>query len=133
MEHVVELIRHRRYGIWKRPQSRPDKVQSTLIARATHEIYLQESLHYYGMMKSGYLAAGGYAFLRDYMDGLMKVTPQSIQNAAAQYLSAQMPVVTLMSPPVEKTAGETASRSPNQYSMEKAGKWPYRGNKGKPG
>jgi predicted Zn-dependent peptidase len=94
-------------------------VQSTLIARATHEIYLQESLHYYGMMKSGYLAAGGYAFLRDYMDGLTKVTPQSIQNVAAQYLSAQMPVVILMSPPVEKTAGETATRSPNQYSMEK--------------
>ena len=118
VEHVVELVIQAVQDIKKNPVP-PSEVQSTLIARATHEIYLQESLHYYGMMKSGYLAAGGYAFLRDYMDGLMKVTPQSVQNAAAQYLSAQMPVVTLMSPPVEKTAGETATRSPNQYSMEK--------------
>jgi len=118
VEHVVELITQAVRDMKKNPVQ-ASEVQSTLIARATHEIYLQESLHYYGMMKSGYLAAGGYAFLRDYMDGLMKVTPQSIQNAAAQYLSAQMPVVTLMSPPVEKTAGETATRSPNQYSMEK--------------
>ena len=118
VEHVVELITQAVRDMKKNPVQ-ASEVQSTLIARATHEIYLQESLHYYGMMKSGYLAAGGYAFLRDYMDGLMKVTPQSIQKAAAQYLSAQMPVVTLMSPPVEKTAGETATRSPNQYSMEK--------------
>ena len=118
VEHVVELITQAVRDMKKNPVQ-ASEVQSTLIARATHEIYLQESLHYYGMMKSGYLAAGGYAFLRDYMDGLTKVTPQSIQKAAAQYLSAQMPVVTLMSPPVEKTAGETATRSPNQYSMEK--------------
>ncbi|MBM4064063.1 MAG: insulinase family protein [Planctomycetes bacterium] len=118
VEHVVELITQAVRDM-KKNSVPASEVQSTLIARATHEIYLLESLHYYGMMKSGYLAAGGYAFLRDYMDGLMKVTPQSIQNAAAQYLSAQTPVVTLMSPPVEKTAGETATRSPNQYSMER--------------
>ncbi|MDO8141846.1 MAG: pitrilysin family protein [Candidatus Brocadiales bacterium] len=118
VEHVVELIIQAVRDMKKNPVQ-ASEVQSTLIARATHEIYLQESLHYYGMMKSGYLAAGGYALLRNYMDGLMKITPQSIQKAAAQYLSTQMPVVTLMSPPVGKTAGETAARSPNQYTMEK--------------
>ena len=80
VEHVVELVIQAVRDMKKNPVQ-ASEVQSTLIARATHEIYLQESLHYYGMMKSGYLAAGGYAFLRDYMDGLMKVTPQSIQKA----------------------------------------------------
>lgn len=96
-----------------------DEVQSTLIARATQEIYLQESLHYYGMMKSGYLAAGGYTLLRNYRDGFMQVTPQAIQKAAEKHVSTQVPVVTLMSPPLETTTeATTTDRSPNKYFKE---------------
>ncbi|MFN3533428.1 MAG: M16 family metallopeptidase, partial [Candidatus Brocadia sp.] len=114
---VVELITQAVQGMAKKAV--PDsEVKSTLIARATHELYLQESLHYYGMMKSGYLAAGGYSLLRNYMDGLMKVTPQAIQKAAEKYVSAQVPVVTLMSPPIEKTTAEVSTQSVNQYKME---------------
>ena len=94
------------------------ELQSTLIARATQDIYLQENLHYYGMMKSGYLAAGGYALLRNYRDGLMKVTPQDIQKAAEKHLSARFPVVTLMSPPAEKEAEAGTERAPNHYYQE---------------
>ncbi|MBV6518523.1 MAG: hypothetical protein HCAMLNBO_01212 [Candidatus Brocadia fulgida] len=114
---VVELITQTVQGMTKKAV--PDsEVESTLIARVTHELYLQESLHYYGMMKSGYLAAGGYALLRNYMDGLMKVTPQEIQKAAEKYLKTQVPVVTLMSPLVEKTPVESSAQSVNQYKME---------------
>ncbi|MCK6469159.1 MAG: insulinase family protein [Candidatus Brocadia sinica] len=116
-ERVVELIIQAVQGMTK--NTVPDaEVQSTLIARATHELYLQESLHYYGMMKSGYLAAGGYAMLRNYMDGLMKVTPKTIQKAAEKYMRIQAPVVTLMSPPVEKTTEEVSTQSVNRYKME---------------
>lgn len=117
VERVVELIIQAVQGMTK--NTVPDsEVKSTLIARATHELYLQESLHYYGMMKSGYLAAGGYRLLRNYMDGMMKVTPQSIQKVVEQYLCAQVPVVTLMSPPIEKITGGASTQSVNQYSME---------------
>lgn len=116
-ERVVELIA----GAVKEMSQNPvpfSELQSTLIARATQDIYLQENLHYYGMMKSGYLAAGGYALLRNYRDGLMKVTPQDIQRAAEKYLSAQVPVVTLTSPPTEKETEAGAERSPNHYYRE---------------
>jgi predicted Zn-dependent peptidase len=114
---VVELITQAVQGMAKKavPES---EVKSTLIARATHELYLQESLHYYGMMKSGYLAAGGYTLLRNYMDGLMEVTPQAIQRAAEKYVSTQVPVVTLMYPLGEKTSGEVSIQLVNQYKME---------------
>ncbi len=116
-ERVVELITLAVQGMAKKavPES---EVKSTLIARATHELYLQESLHYYGMMKSGYLAAGGYTLLRNYMDGLMKVTPQDIQRVAEKYLSTQVPVATLMSPPIDKTTAEIPTQSVNQYKRE---------------
>lgn len=116
-ERVVELIIQAVQDMAKKavPES---EVKSTLIARATHELYLQESLHYYGMMKSGYLAAGGYTMLRNYLDGLMQVTPQAIQRVAEKYVNTQVPVVTLMTPPVEKTTGEVSIQSVNQYKME---------------
>jgi predicted Zn-dependent peptidase len=94
-----------------------DEIQPMLVARATHEIYLQEKLHYYAMMKSSYLAAGGYAFLSGYMDSIMKVTPKSIQDAALQYLNSQLPVITLMSPPL-KQAETATGQSQNKYHME---------------
>ncbi len=116
-ERAAELIIQAAQDMTK--NNVPDaEVQSTLIARATQEIYLQESLHYYGMMKSGYLAAGGYTLLRNYLDGLMQVTPQAIQKVAEKYVSAQMPIVTLMSPPIEKANEATNDRSPNKYSRE---------------
>ena len=117
VEHVVDLIRQAVRDMEKTAIPL-DKIQSSLIARATHEIYLQENLHYYGMMKSPHLVAGGYNFLRNYMTDLMRVTPQSIQKAAAQYVSNQIPVVTVMSPPLEKPTGETAPQSPNKYHKE---------------
>ncbi len=114
---VVNLIIQAVQGMAKNPV--PDaEVQSTLVARATQEIYLQESLHYYGMMKSGYLAAGGYPLLRDYMDRIMKVTPQAIQKVTEQYMSSQVPVVTLMSPPIERITGAISTQSVNKYKME---------------
>ena len=116
IDHVVTLISRavRDMAVNPVPMS---EIQEMLVARATHEIYLQEKLHYYAMMKSGYLAAGGYTFLRSYMDSIMQGTPKSIQDAASKYLQSRLPVITLMSPPV-KQAEEITEKSQNQYHRE---------------
>ncbi len=116
VDRVVDLITHAVQDMANNPVPM-DEVQPILISRATQEVYLQEKLHYYAMMKSSYLAAGGYTFLSGYMDSIMRVTPQSIQNAALQYLNTQLPVVTLMSPPF-KQAESTVDQSQNLYHME---------------
>lgn len=116
VDRVVDLITHAVREMANNPVPMED-IKPILISRATQEVYLQEKLHYYAMMKSSYLAAGGYTFLSGYMDSIMQVTPESIQNAALQYLSNQIPVVTLMSPPF-KQAAAAGVHSQNRYHME---------------
>ncbi|MCP4267318.1 MAG: insulinase family protein, partial [Candidatus Brocadiaceae bacterium] len=116
VDRVVDLILHAVQEMDNHSVSMSE-IQPMLVARATHEIYLQEKLHYYAMMKSSYLAAGGYAFLSGYMDSIMQVTPNSIHDAALQYLKSQIPVITLMSPPLEQAITAT-SHAKNQYHME---------------
>ncbi len=116
IDRVVDLILHAVQEMDKHSVSMSE-IQPMLVARATHEIYLQEKLHYYAMMKSSYLAAGGYAFLSGYMDSIMQATPNSIHDAALQYLKSQIPVITLMSPPLKQTKTATG-RAQNQYHME---------------
>ncbi len=116
VDRVVDLILNAVRGMAVKPVLM-NEIQPILISRATSEIYLQEKLHYYAMMKSSYLAAGGYTFLRGYMDSIMQVTPESIQDAALQYLKSQLPVVTLMSPPF-KSSGTSTDLTPNRYHME---------------
>ncbi|OHC01448.1 MAG: hypothetical protein A3H23_07980 [Planctomycetes bacterium RIFCSPLOWO2_12_FULL_40_19] len=115
-DRVVDLILNAVRDMAVKPVTMSE-IKPILISRATNEIYLQEKLHYYAMMKSSYLAAGGYAFLSGYMGSIMQVTPESIQNAALQYLNSQLPVITLMSPPFEPTEAATG-QSQNQYHME---------------
>ncbi|MBM4055143.1 MAG: insulinase family protein [Planctomycetes bacterium] len=94
-----------------------DELNTQLTSRLIQEIYLQEKLHYYAMMKSGYLAVGGYAFYKEYMEGIMSVTPQSIQKACQKYLKDQIPVITAMLPPVAASE-ETTQRSQSSYHKE---------------
>ncbi|GJQ59848.1 MAG: hypothetical protein SCALA701_26490 [Candidatus Scalindua sp.] len=117
VDGIVDLISHAVQEMASTPVPIND-IQPLLVAKATHEIYLQEKLHYYAMMKSGYLAAGGYAFLRNYMDSIMLVTPQSIQDVALKYLKSQLPVVTLLSPPFKQTDVPTGQKQ-NHYHREK--------------
>lgn len=114
VDHLVGLITQAVQDMAKNAVS-VQELQSALVARATHEIYLHENLHYYGMMKAGYLAAGSYTLLRNAMDNMMQVTPQSIQKAAARYLHDQIPVVTVMSSPVEKTSEVASAPNMNRY------------------
>jgi zinc protease len=116
VDHVIELIVQNIEGMAQKPVP-AGEISSALIAQQIQEIYLQEQLHYYAMMKSGYLVAGGYSLLQDYMDRLMQVTPLSIQEAARQYLQAKIPVVTLISPP-RQVSGIADTQLLNQYHKE---------------
>jgi len=108
-ERVVNLVINNAVNNMAEKTVPSDDLQSSLTSHAIHEIYLQEKLHYYAMMKSGYLVAGGYSFFREYMDHLMSVTPESIRNAAETYLKDQIPVVTVMSPLLREDEAKKAT------------------------
>jgi len=116
IDRVVDLVSNSVRDMAKNPVPMRE-IQSVKVAMSTHEIYEQEKLHYYAMMKSGYLAAGGYEFLRGYMDSIMQVTQESIQAVASTYLESRLPVITLMSPPF-KSDEAAVGRTQNQYHME---------------
>lgn len=115
-DRVLELIMKTVQDMARNPVPAAE-LSSTLISQQIQEIYLQEQLHYYAMMKSGYLVAGGYPFLEEYREKIIQVTPQSIQKIAEQYLQTNTPVVTLVSPPIQAT-DIPATRSSNQYHKE---------------
>lgn len=115
-DRVIGLIMEAIRGMALNPVS-ADELNLQLTSRLIHEIYLQEKLHYYAMMKSGYLAVGGYSFYQEYMEGLMKVSPQSIQKACQKYVKDQIPVITAMSP-FAVTDEKTLQRSQSRYYQE---------------
>ena len=116
VERTVELITHAVKGMADEPLSE-EKLESALVSHVTGEIYLQEKLHYYPMMKAPYLTAIGPSFLRDSIEKLSLVTPQAIQSVAKKYLSDHFPVVTVMSPS-QTDSSVTIGQSPNLYHTE---------------
>ncbi|WKZ18708.1 MAG: pitrilysin family protein [Candidatus Jettenia sp. CY-1] len=116
VDRVVELITQSVQGMAENAVP-ANEISSALIAQQTQEIYLLEQLHYYAMMKSNYLVAGGYSFLLDYMDKALQVTPLSIRKAAEHYLRDRIPMVTLMSPPLQ-IPDIIKAQSLNQYHRE---------------
>ncbi|KAA3616450.1 MAG: insulinase family protein [Calditrichaeota bacterium] len=94
-----------------------EDIELTMIANSSDEIFTLEKLHYYGMVKSAYLAAGGFQLLQNYQKGLEKITPVKIQKAAQIHLVGQTPVMTLMQPR-KKVADKTVIASANSYHQE---------------
>ena len=116
VERTVELITRAVKGMADESLSQ-EKLESALVSHVTGEIYLQEKLHYYPMMKAPYLTAVGPSLLRDNIDKFSRVTPQAIQSAAKKYLSNHFPVVTVMSPP-QTNSSVSVNQSPNLYHTE---------------
>ncbi len=94
-----------------------EKLDLAMIANSSGEIFMQEKLHYYGMMKASYLAAGGFQLLQNYQKGLAGITPQRIQQAAQKHITDQIPVITLMQPRKKATAASKPG-SANTYHQE---------------
>ncbi|MBD3168367.1 MAG: hypothetical protein GF307_02715 [candidate division Zixibacteria bacterium] len=65
----------------------PEELQRFIVKAKVDEYLLEERLHYWGIMKSALLAAGGYDFVAGYVNNLSSVTPEAIKNAAGKYYS----------------------------------------------
>jgi zinc protease len=64
-----------------------DKLKRIVIKNKTDQIYLEEKLHYFGIMEAPMLVNFGYGYIRDYVHNLSRVEPSDIQKVAADYLS----------------------------------------------
>ncbi|MDP6668968.1 MAG: pitrilysin family protein [Candidatus Krumholzibacteria bacterium] len=71
----------------------PDPV---LVSEAAHglvvdDAFLQDTYHYFAMMKSAELHMGGFEFLRDYLANLRSMGPVAVRNALEKSLLASAP------------------------------------------
>lgn len=65
-----------------------NKLRRVVIKNKTDQIYLEEKLHYYGIMEAPMLVNFGYGYIRDYVKNLSLVKASDIQTVAAKYLSS---------------------------------------------
>jgi zinc protease len=63
------------------------QLKRIVIKNKTDKIYLEEKLHYYGILQAPMLVNFGYDYIRDYVDNLSKVEPDDIQKLAREYLN----------------------------------------------
>ncbi|MBI3872050.1 MAG: insulinase family protein [candidate division Zixibacteria bacterium] len=69
------------------------------------DIFLREKLHYYALMKAPMLVVTGYDFVDRLPARMAQVTPAQLQKAAAQYLTVNDYVATIITPPDTTVAG----------------------------
>ena len=83
-------------------------VQRIIVSRKASDYYLEERLHFYGMLKASILVTAGYDFLESYIDQLEFVTPEGIQKVSGRYFSDPKYIATVLTPEKEKkmTAAE---------------------------
>ena len=78
-----------------------DFVQRIIASQKTSDYYLEERLHFYGMLKASMLVNAGYDFLESYIDQLEFVTPDRIQKAAQRYFADPKYTATVLTPKKE--------------------------------
>jgi zinc protease len=60
-----------------------------VVKNKTDKIYLEERLHYYGVIQAPLLVNFGYNFMENYVSNLSRVKPADIQKAAKKYLGVR--------------------------------------------
>ncbi len=81
-----------------------------IVSRKTGDYYLEERLHFYGMLKASTLVNAGYDFLESYIDQLEFVTPERIQRVAQRYFSDPKYIATALIPKKEGKKVDRAQR-----------------------
>jgi zinc protease len=79
-----------------------DFLQRIIVSKKANDYYLEERLHFYGMLKAPLLVNAGYDFLESYIDQLEFVTPERIQKVAQRYFSDPKYIATVITPEKEK-------------------------------
>jgi predicted Zn-dependent peptidase len=86
-------------------------LERIVVSKKTGDYYLEERLHFYGMLKASILVNAGYDFLESYIDQLELVTPDRIQRVAQRYLSDPKYIATVLTPEKEEKKVEVAERT----------------------
>ena len=85
-------------------------LQRIIVSKKTNDYYLEERLHFYGMLKASTLVNAGYDFLESYVDQLEFVTPDRIQKAAQRYFTDPKYVAAVVTPKKEKEKIQASQR-----------------------
>lgn len=64
------------------------KLNRIVVKNKTDAIYLEEKLHYYGIMQAPMMVNFGYDYIETYVDRLTRVKPSDLQKAAEKYLGS---------------------------------------------
>ncbi|MGB2697713.1 MAG: pitrilysin family protein [Candidatus Zixiibacteriota bacterium] len=83
-----------------------DFLQRIIVSQKTNDYYLEERLHFYGMLKAPVLVNAGYDFLESYIDQLEFATPKKIQKVAQRYFSDPKYIATVLTSKKEKKETE---------------------------
>jgi len=62
------------------------RLRRIVIKNKTDKIYLEEKLHYYGIMQAPMLVNFGYEYINNYVNHLSRIKPSDISRAARKYL-----------------------------------------------
>jgi len=60
-----------------------------VVKNKTDKIYLEEKLHYYGIMQASMLVNFGYKFIETYVDMLSQAKPEDVVKAASKYFTSR--------------------------------------------
>jgi len=100
VEHIVATTSGFLATIGDQPFDKK-RLERIVTRNKTDRIYLEEKLHYYGIMQAPMLVNFGYGFIRDYVKNLSDVEPSDIQNSAVKCF-ADRQYLALATLPVEK-------------------------------
>jgi len=65
------------------------KLRRIVTKNKTDMIYLEEKLHYYGIMQAPMLVNFGYEYINNYVNNLSRIKPSDISIAAQKYLGSK--------------------------------------------
>jgi zinc protease len=94
-----------------------EDIKRILVSKKTSDYYLEERLHFYGMLKSSVIVNAGIDFLESYLDRLQKTNPKKVQKIAKKYFSHPPYIASVVTPQKEEKK-EEKTESKTLYKKE---------------
>jgi len=94
-----------------------EEIKRILVSKKTQDFYLEERLHFYGMLKASVIVNAGIDFLESYLSRLQKVNPKKVQKVAKEYLSHPQYIATVVIPQKQEKK-EEEKESKTLYKKE---------------
>jgi len=87
IEHIAKMTNEFLTSLGNHPFDEK-KLNRIVVKNKTDAIYLEEKLHYYGVMQAPMLVNFGYDYIETYVDRLSRQKPSDLQKAAEKYFGA---------------------------------------------